>query len=69
MSDTVQVLIDRLEKLRDDLVKNRDEWQNLTLESYLEAVQACLEANKHKNKGAPTWDDVAAIFEVGKIYE
>lgn len=67
--DSVQVLIDRLERLRDDLAKNPTEWENITLAAYLEAVQSCLEDNKDRNQSSPTWADVAEIFEVGKIYE
>lgn len=62
-------LIESLEALRQSLHDNPDEWQNVTLEAYLEAVQARLESTAGKAPAEPTWNFVVTLFSVGRIYE
>jgi hypothetical protein len=65
----VMFLVERLRDLRRDLRDNPDEWQNHTLEDYLEAIEAWLEDTKERAPHEPTWEFVAGLFAVGKIYE
>lgn len=65
----VQVLIDSLQRLRDDLRDHPEEWENRSLEDYLESVQAWLQATTGRAPGEPSWKFVAGVFGVGKIYE
>jgi hypothetical protein len=65
----VALVIERLKDLREDLRSNPDGWQNQTLEDYLESTQAWLEATRQQAPAEPTWEFVAGLFGVGKIYE
>ena len=67
--DGVMLVIDHLRNLREDLRSNPEAWQNQTLEDYLESIQAWLEATKDRAPNEPTWEFVAGLFGVGKIYE
>lgn len=62
--------------LRKDLEANRDEWENPTLEDFLEAMEAWIGSMDqfYVNKGqpvsqAPTWEMFAHILHASKIYE
>jgi hypothetical protein len=62
--------------LRKDLDANREEWENPTLESFLEAMESWIEAmdGYYLNKGeaspeSPTWQTFALILHASKIYE
>ena len=68
-SNDVMLLVEQLKELREDLRSNPDAWQNQTLQDYLEAIQAWLEATKERAPCEPTWEFVAGLFGVGKIYE
>jgi hypothetical protein len=65
----VEILIERLRELRKDLRDNPEAWQNQTLSDYLESVAAWLEDTKERAPTEPSWDFVAGLFGVGKIYE
>ena len=64
-----QSVIEGLRRLRDDFHANPDAWQNHTLDDYLEAIEAWLEATKDRAPEQPSWDFVLGLFEVGRIYE
>ncbi len=73
---TKQELIVFIKSLRDDFKNNKDDWQNWTLESYLEAVEAWLNDSDglpmntgQKIEELSKWELVATILYVGKIYE
>ena len=64
-------------ELRDDLIENPDEWENITLESYLEAMSAYTNDIQavYKNFGVdvdaelPTWETFSKILKGASIYE
>jgi len=62
--------------LRKDLQTNSDEWENPTLEQFLEAMEAWIDSMDgfYKNLGrqcpdTPTWQTFADILLASKIYE
>jgi len=62
--------------LRKDLETNKEEWENSTLERFLEAMEAWIESMDgwYLNKGesppkSPTWQAFAHILHASKIYE
>lgn len=67
-----------LKDLGQDFIKNHDDWENWTIDQYLESISACVEAIR---KGCSTYEEVdidwdkldyralAFIFSVGKYYE
>jgi len=64
----VEVAIEGLRKLREDLKANPDEWQNHSLDDYLEAIAAWLDATKDRAPTQPSWDFIVGLFGVGKIH-
>ncbi len=65
-----------IEELRKDLRENKDKWENLTLEDYLEALEAYAKdidsAYKNQGKEAPenvNWNYFADILKGASIYE
>jgi len=73
---TREDLVDFIRKLRNDFSMRRDEWENNTLESYLEAVQAVLNdwPGRCKNQGKrlprdPTWHLLAEVLLAATLYE
>ncbi len=65
----VECVIERLRELRKDLNENPDSWQNQSLSDYLESVAAWLEDTRDRAPAEPSWDFLAGLFGVGKIYE
>ncbi len=65
----VEALIEGLRQLRQDLQTNPETWQNRSLEDYLESIEAWLDATKERAPVEPTWEYMAGVFGVGKIYE
>ena len=62
--------------LRSDLIAEPENWQNLTLEMYLDAISAWTQvmdrvyANLGKSMPVePSWETFAQILLAGKIYE
>lgn len=62
--------------LREDLLAMPDEWENPTLEAFLEAMSAWILAmdNVYRNSGgempkSPSWKTFANILYASKIYE
>ena len=69
-------LADFIETLQADLIANPDEWENTSLESFLEAMSAWTRSmeNAYKNTGRefpsqPNWAMMADILYTDKIYE
>lgn len=69
-------LAEFIEGLRADLLSNAGDWENATLERYLEAMAAWVHSmdNAYKNTGRtfpnqPSWKMVAEILYAAKIYE
>jgi len=69
-------LAEFVEALRADLLTNSSEWENPTLERYLEAMSAFISALEfyHKNTDQPffdkpTWKTLADILYTAKVYE
>lgn len=46
-----------------------ESWENLTLDRYLDAMAAWLEASEKKGDVAPSWDLFIQMLEAAKIYE
>ncbi|MGA3241082.1 MAG: hypothetical protein ABSG03_32855 [Bryobacteraceae bacterium] len=62
--------------LRDNLAKNREEWENTTLENFLEAMEAWIRVMDQSRKNAgkdpiesPSWQTVAEILLAAGAYE
>jgi hypothetical protein len=62
--------------LRKDLKTNKEEWENPTLEMFLEAMEGWIGSMDgwYSNKGepppeSPTWQTFAHILHASKIYE
>lgn len=73
---TKQELIVFIKSLRDDFKHDKENWQNLTLEAYLESMEAWLNdsGDRPMNTGKKIeelskWELVATILYAGKIYE
>jgi len=69
-------LADFIEALKDDFVKNSAEWENPTVDKFLEAMAAWVRSmdNYYRNTGktsvvSPTWSVFADILSAAKIYE
>lgn len=74
--DTRQDLVDFLTVLRADLHENRNGWENDTLESYLEALQAVLGdwEGRFLNRGEsvpdePSWRLIGEMLAAATVYE
>jgi hypothetical protein len=62
--------------LRDNLAKNREEWENTTLDNFLEAMEAWIRVMDQSRKNAgkdpiewPSWQTVAEILLAAGAYE
>ena len=69
-------LIDFLDFLSKDRSKNKEEWQNNTIEDYLAAIGSWIEDMEgyYENMNLPipdneNWSFIAILLYVGKIYE
>lgn len=69
-------LIDFLDFLSKDRSKNKEEWQNNTIEDYLAAIGSWIEDMEgyYENMNLPipdneNWSFIATLLYVGKIYE
>ncbi|TQR36464.1 DUF7660 family protein [Brevibacillus brevis] len=69
--DSKDELIQFIKALRHDLKDSPDEWENLSLDAFLESVEAWMEDTKDMGylPNRPEWNSFAAILYVGKIYE
>ncbi|EEL50767.1 MULTISPECIES: DUF7660 family protein [Bacillus cereus group] len=65
---TKEDLIAFIKSLKVDLDKNKDEWENLSLEMYLDAIEAWMtDTNTLSDK--PNWNSFAQILLSGRFYE
>lgn len=69
-------LIDFLDFLSKDRSKNKEEWQNNTIEDYLAAIGSWIEDMEgyYENMNLPipndeNWSFIATLLYIGKIYE
>ena len=69
-------LIKFLGMLAEDKRNNLEEWENQSIENYLESIQSWIEDGERFYKDNSTesteninWNFIATIFYVGKIYE
>ena len=46
-----------------------DEWENVTLESFLEAMHAWLSAMGPRIEGKPSWKFIEHMISAAKVYE
>lgn len=69
--DSKNELIEFIKALRHDLQVNPDEWENLSLAIFLEAMESWMEDTIDMGylPDQPTWKSLAAILCMGKIYE
>lgn len=74
--DSKERLADFVAALLRDLESNRKEWENVTLESFLEAMESWVRSmdNYYKNTGepipdTPTWRTFADILLAARVYE
>ena len=66
---TCKDVCEMIEKLSNDLRENPESWENPTLERYLEAMGAWLEAWDRKHHPEPSWELIKEMLEAAKIYE
>lgn len=73
---TREELIAFVSLLRQDLADNSEQWENRTLESYLEALQAVLTDwnGRFVNRGepvpdTPSWRLIGEILRAASVYE
>jgi len=67
-------LVQFMNALRRDFTSNKDEWENRSIDAYLESIAAWIEDyskvdNPDVDLKNPDWRSIAAIFYMGKIYE
>ncbi len=55
-------------ELQKDFKKNKDDWQNWTIDNYIESIAACLNDSNLKSENID-WKFLANIFLSGKYYE
>ena len=68
MSDHA-IVLQTLRELRQDLERSPDQWENPTLERYLEAAGAWLHDWQNKHDEPLTWELVAKLFLAARVYE
>ena len=69
--------IEFLKNLRKDLKENKSDWENRTLDDFLEAMQSYTEdiqgyydnKNIGINADEPTWENFKTILQGAKVYE
>jgi hypothetical protein len=75
--ETKEDLATFVSELRQDLLRHPDEWQNLTLDHYLESLSAWLadmaedyfESNGARVPETPSWRALGEMLLAGKYYE
>lgn len=66
---TREDVVQTLNKLLTDLKANPEEWENPTLDRFLDAMNAWLDSGKMSQVTEPSWDLICDLLEAGKIYE
>lgn len=69
MIKTRNDVIQTLDTLHADLRANPSEWENPTLDRYLEAMSAWLYSARLREVNEPSWELICDLLEAGKIYE
>ncbi|NRS15869.1 hypothetical protein HP398_05405 [Brevibacillus sp. HB1.4B] len=69
--DSKDELIEFIKALHHDLQVNPEEWENLSLAAFLEAMESWMEDTTDMGclPDQPEWKSLAAILYIGKIYE
>ena len=68
--DSKESFIGFMECLRSDLERNSEDWENPTLERYLDALQSWLQAQKSSYPQTENpWSALAAMLVAAKMYE
>ena len=69
-------LSDFIEALRDNFLQSSSEWENPTVDRFLDAMAAWIRSmdDYYRNAGesppvAPTWRTIAEILSAAKVYE
>ena len=63
-------VIKELGRLADDLRENRENWENQTLEDYLDALERWLDDYARQYKlTEPSWGFIVLMLGAGKVYE
>jgi hypothetical protein len=62
-------VINTLQELRADLLREPEAWENPTLEGYLEAMEAWLTACKDRIPPEATWRVFVGALTAAKLYE
>lgn len=67
---SVESVLAAIEELRDELRQGRtDDWENPTLEQFLEAMQAWLGSMGPRVGERPSWKFLEVMIRAAKIYE
>jgi hypothetical protein len=67
---SVDAVLRAIDELRIELQQGRlDDWENPTLESFLEAMRAWLEAMGPRVGDKPSWRFIQAMVQAAKVYE
>jgi hypothetical protein len=62
-------VIEAIRNLRVDLNTNPDNWENPTLDRYLEAMARWLRDYGNKYNPSPSWEFIGQMLHAAKIYE
>ena len=67
---SVESVLTVIKQLREELLEGHTEdWENPTLERFLEAMHAWLETMGPRIEGRPSWKLLEALLGAAKIYE
>lgn len=66
---TREDVVEAIQELLIDLKENSDSWENPTLDRYLDAMAAWLQASGRKQDEAPSWDLFIEMLQAAKLYE
>lgn len=67
---SVDAVLKAIEKLREELREGRiEDWENPTLEQFLDAMHAWLETMGPRVEEKPSWKFVEVMLRAAKIYE
>jgi hypothetical protein len=61
-------LVSFIDELKNDFLTNKTEWENLSLDDYLEALKGWIE-DTNSLPSNPNWSNIAEILMTGKFYE
>lgn len=66
---SIDHVIATLESLRTELRENPDNWENTSLQTYLEAMQAWLTDFRDRVGEEPSWRLISLMLDAAKLYE